>query len=162
MTPLRTPRLTGAPVRPADARFLAALFGDAGVAAASEQAGRPWTLARARTRASGFAAHWTAHGFGLRVWRDDRGPAVLAGLQYCIIAGRAEVELSFAVAPDRQGLGLGREAAAAALAEAPALTAGVAAVTFEANAPARALLRSLGFRPEGAVQTGRLRLRWTP
>mgnify|MGYP005857372731 CR=1 FL=1 len=163
MTRLATPRLDGHPVARSDAGFLAALFGRAEVGHWTGESRAPWTAAEAARRAEGFAAHWAAHGFGLRVWREGAAPVALAGLQFCVIDGRAEVELSFAVSPERQGEGLAREAAAAALAEAPGIAAEVAAVTWADNAPALTLLAALGFREARAAGARRLlRLRTRP
>lgn len=153
MSTLRTRRMEGRPVRPRDASFAAALFGH-------PQVGR-WTgdaAPRGRTqaglRARAFAAHWTAHGFGLRLWRDAEGPAGLAGLQFCVLGGAAAVEASFAFAPDRWGRGLAAEAMTATLAEAAGICAEVQAVVREGNDPALALLRRLGFAERASILPG--------
>ncbi|MEM1313194.1 MAG: GNAT family protein [Pseudomonadota bacterium] len=145
MSALVTSRLQGRPVAPSDAPFLAALFGAPGVAAWTSEDRAPWTPARAKAKAAAFAAHWTAHRFGLRVWEEDGVPAVLAGLQFCVIGGLPAVEAAFATAPERQRRGLAAEAMAAALTEAPGIAARLHAVTLAGNAPAEALLRRLGF-----------------
>ncbi len=152
MSLLRTQRLVGRPVTPRDARFAEALF-------ARPEVGR-WTgeqVDRARVRA--FAAHWTAHGFGLRVWERDGRPAALAGLQFCVIAGRGAVEASFAVAPEFWGEGLGEEAMAAALGEATAICREVVAVAHAENRRAVRLLRRLGFAEAAGGEDGRRRFR---
>lgn len=153
MSILRTQRLEGRPVRPRDAAFAAALFGRAEV-------GRwigdddPWSRAQAADRARAFAAHWTAHGFGLRLWRDRQGAAGIAGLQFCVMEGTAAIEASFAFAPERWGAGLATEAMAAALCEARAICVEVQAVVREGNAPAVAVLRRLGFVERASTLQG--------
>lgn len=153
MSTLRTQRLEGRPVRPRDAAFAAALFGHAQVGRwTGDESG--WSRAEASGRARAFAAHWTAHGFGLRLWRDRDGPAGVAGLQFCVMEGAAAVEASFAFAPDRWGRGLAAEAMTAALAEGGAICAQVQAVVREGNAPALALLRRLGFVERASTLPG--------
>ncbi|MEO1689525.1 MAG: GNAT family N-acetyltransferase [Pseudomonadota bacterium] len=142
---LDTARLRGRPVRDGDGPFLAALFGAPEVGAWTQAEAAPWTPARAAAEARAFAAHWTAHRFGLRVWSDAQGPAALAGLQFCVIGGLPAVEAAFAVRPDRQRRGLAREAMTAALEEAPQIAAWLHAATRPENAAAEALLRRLGF-----------------
>ncbi|MDF2234012.1 GNAT family N-acetyltransferase [Albimonas sp. CAU 1670] len=153
MNTLRTQRLEGRPIRPRDASFAAALFGREEVGRWTGE-GDPWTRAVAAQRARAFAAHWTAHGFGLRLWRDARGPAGVAGLQFCVLEGAAAIEASFAFAPERWGEGLATEAMRASLAEAQAICAEVQAVVREGNAPAVAVLRRLGFVERASTLRG--------
>lgn len=147
MATLATSRLRGRPVGLSDAPFLAGLFGAPGVAAWASEDRAPWTPARAEAKAAAFAAHWTAHRFGLRVWEEDGAPAVLAGLQFCVIGGMPAVEAAFATAPNRQRRGLAAEAMAAALSEAPDIAVRLHAVTLPGNAAAEALLSRLAFAP---------------
>lgn len=145
MTDLITPRLTGRPVAPSDAPFLARLFGAAEVGRWTSSDGAPWDAARAAAKAEAFAAHWTAHRFGLRLWREGDAPVALAGLQFCVIGGLPAIEAAFAVLPARQRRGLAAEAMAAALVEAPDIALRLQAVTRPGNAAAEALLTRLGF-----------------
>ncbi|HKK37563.1 MAG TPA: GNAT family N-acetyltransferase [Paracoccaceae bacterium] len=156
MSVLDSPRLRGRPVAPGDAPVLAVLFGEPATLRWSADGARPWDAARARAGAEAHAAHWAAHRFGLRLWEDAAGPAVLAGLQFCVIDGRAEIEASFAAFPDRRRKGLAGEAMAAVVAEAPQIAREVAAVVREGNRPALALLARLGFREVRAVRGARL------
>lgn len=155
MSLLRTPRLVGRPITPRDARFAAALFGrpEVGRWTGEGAAGAPGERVRA------FAAHWTAHGFGLRVWEREGRPAALAGLQFCVIAGRGAVEASFAVSPEHWGEGLGEEAMGAALAEAEGICREVVAVAHAENERAVRLLRRLGFAEAAGGEDGRRRFR---
>ena len=153
MSILRTQRLEGRPVRPRDAAFTAALFGRAEVGRWTGD-GDPCTRAQAADRARGFAAHWTAHGFGLRLWRDRDGAAGLAGLQFCVMEGAAAIEASFAFMPERWGAGLAAEAMTAALGESRAICAEVQAVVREGNAPAIGVLRRLGFVERASTLAG--------
>ncbi|SFH77408.1 GNAT family N-acetyltransferase [Albimonas pacifica] len=153
MSTLRTLRLEGRPVRPRDAAFAAALFGRSEIARWTGD-DAPWSRAQAAGRARAFAGHWTAHGFGLRLWRDREGPAGVAGLQFCVLEGAAAIEASFAFAPERWGQGLAAEAMAAALAEGAGICAEVQAVVREGNAPAVALLRRLGFVERASTLAG--------
>ena len=81
MTALRTARLTGRPIRARDARFAAALFGDDQVGRHVAESRRPWSRQLAQDRALAFAAHWSAHGFGLLLWETagEGGEAGAAG-----------------------------------------------------------------------------------
>lgn len=155
---LRTERLTGRPPRPRDARFAAALLARPEVGAWTGEAGAPCP-ALAKAQAQAAAAHWAAHGFGLRVWQAGGAPVGLAGLRFCVQEGRAAVEAAFAVAPERWGEGLGGEVMAAVMAEAPAICTEVRAAVHDGNAAALALLRGLGF-VETAAGAGRRRLLW--
>lgn len=156
MSLLRTQRMEGRPVRPEDAAFAASLFGRAEVGRWTAEGG-VWTPAAAADRARAFAAHWTAHGFGLRVWSDAGGPAGVAGLQFCVLEGAAAVEASFAFAPERWGEGLACEAMQPALDEARAICVEVQAVVREGNLPAFAVLRRLGFAERACALPGRRR-----
>jgi RimJ/RimL family protein N-acetyltransferase len=145
MSHLTTPRLHGRPVAPSDAPFLARLFGAAEVGRWTSAEQAPWTPARAEARAAAFAAHWTAHRFGLRLWDEGGAPVALAGLQFCVIGGLPAIEAAFAVIPERQRRGLAAEAMAAVLSEAPDISRSLHAVTLPGNAAAEALLTRLGF-----------------
>ena len=161
MSLLRTQRLTGRPVTARDAGFLASLFGRAEIGAWTSDDAAP-DRREAAERARAFAAHWSAHGFGLRLWKDAAGPAGLAGLQFCVLEGAAAVEASFAFLPDRWGRGLAQEAMQAAMQEAPALAAEIHAVVREGNAPAFALLRRLGFAERATALPARRRFAHAP
>jgi RimJ/RimL family protein N-acetyltransferase len=160
MRVIRTARLEGRPAGRRDARFAAELLARPEVGAWAGLAS-PGGRREASALASGFAAHWQAHGFGLRVWEARGRPTALAGLKFCVIEGRGAVEAAFAVAPERWGEGIGREAMSAVMAEeAPGVCAEVQAVVREGNEPAVRLLRGLGFR-ETAAQPGAGRRRFT-
>ncbi|MGM0583053.1 MAG: GNAT family N-acetyltransferase [Pseudomonadota bacterium] len=149
MTVIRTERLRGRPVTARDGRFAADLFGRAEVGPAAGEAGVLDRRAAAE-RARAWAAHWRAHGFGLRVWEAEGRPIALAGLHFCVMGGRGAVEASFAVLPERWGQGLAREAMGAALGEAPGICQEVEAVVREENVQAAGVLRALGFRETAA------------
>ena len=147
MSEIRTRRLRGRAVEEADAPFIARLF-------AAPQVGRwisaeraPWRVDESRARAREFVAHWRAHGFGMRVWEERGAPTALAGLHFAVMEGRGAVEASFAVAPAAWGRGLGREALAGALGDAPEGCREVLALVLRDNLRAMRVLRAVGFAP---------------
>ena len=185
MTALRTARLSGRPIRASDARHAADLFGRDEVGRFVAESRRAWTAELAFDRARAFAAHWSAHGFGLRVWETPAGApappafappafappafAGVAGLQFCVLEGRGAVEVSFAFLPEFWGKGLAREAMEAVLGEAADVCREIEAVAHADNLRAAALLARLGFAAIDAPETGaaacgtrRYRLRLAP
>jgi RimJ/RimL family protein N-acetyltransferase len=58
-------------------------------------------------------AHWARHGFGLWMLYDRRSGAAVGrgGLQHTLVTGRDEVEVGWAIVPERWGEGLATELA---------------------------------------------------
>ncbi|GIX13401.1 MAG: hypothetical protein KatS3mg118_1360 [Paracoccaceae bacterium] len=151
MTALVTHRLHGRPCTAGDSGHIAALLGDHAVRRWVLPAGREWSAARAGALARALDAHWQAHGWGPRLWFADGALVGLAGLRFAVIGGEGAVEVTLAVAADRQGRGFGRELMGAVMAEAPQISSRVRAAVLEGNRRSAALLTSLGFRPVGRL-----------
>jgi ribosomal-protein-alanine N-acetyltransferase len=125
---------------------LAALLGDPRVGA---------TLggALSRTQTEGIldwhAAHWEREGFGYWLFRDveSGAPVGRGGLQRTVIARRDEVEVGWAVAPERWGQGLATEMGAAAVGVAFGALglSEVVAFTLPGNTASRRVMEKLGF-----------------
>lgn len=79
------------------------------------------TLGGVRTEAETQAylernlAHWTEHGFGIWILRDPASGEVVgtAGLRHLTVDDAVEVELAYAIFPERWGRGLATDAARA-------------------------------------------------
>jgi RimJ/RimL family protein N-acetyltransferase len=151
MSVLATSRLRGRPCTADDAPHVEALFGDPGIRRWISPPGRPWTDARAGIIAARLAAHWDAHGWGQRLWFDADRLVGIAGLQFAILGGEGAVEAALAIDRGRQGMGYGREALSAVMAEAPAIATRIRAAVLSENRPSAGLLASLGFRPVGRL-----------
>ncbi len=151
MTGLRTSRLTAEPISSDDGPLLAGLLTDARVAATLGGVPSPDALAGMIARQ---AAHWTAHGFGYWLWRDRRSGAVVArgGLAHVVVAGRAEVEVGWAVDADRWGEGLASELGAAAVDHALEVLGvrEVVGFTLPSNFASRRVMEKLGFARQDA------------
>ena len=93
--------------------------------------------------------HWERHGFGLWVQRDrETGELVgRGGLQWTHVAGRDEVEVAWAVVPERWGNGLATELARASIDTAfgPLGLPEIIAFTLTHNAPSRRVMEKTGF-----------------
>jgi ribosomal-protein-alanine N-acetyltransferase len=142
---LETARLLLTAPEPADGEEIATLLGD-------PRMGR-WlggTLARdaALLALDRWSAHWAAHGFGLWIARDRSTGELLGrgGLWMTVVAGAAEVEVGWAITPQRWGQGLATELGAAALtvAEEDLAIDSVVAFTLHDNAASRCVMQKLG------------------
>ena len=95
------------------------------------------------------AGHWERHGFGLWVQRDrETGEMVgRGGLQWTHVAGRDEVEVAWAVVPERWGQGLATELAEASIQTAfgPLELQVIVAFTVPRNAASRRVMEKTGF-----------------
>ena len=103
-----------------DGPALLDILGQPAVARWLRAAGRddPFSAAECAARARAGMAHWRAHDLGPWLVLDGRRPIACGGLGFTLLDGRAELEIVWAVIPDRQGQGLataiGREALALA------------------------------------------------
>src|SRR4051794_10072984 len=68
--------------------------------------GDPLTLAECEDWARRHAAHWETFGYGEWLVLDADAPVARGGLGHTVVAGRAEVELGWAVAVAHQGRGI--------------------------------------------------------
>src|SRR4051812_6719076 len=107
-----TARLVGRPPRDDDIDALAALYGDATVAARLYPDGRPRSTGDLRPYLAADLAHWDAHGFGRYLFAErDTGEVVArCGPKLALRGGRPELDLHWTVRADRQRRGLAAEA----------------------------------------------------
>ena len=100
--------------------------------------------------------HWAEHGFGIFVFRDrETGELVArAGIRRIELGGRDEVEIAYAVMPERWGEGLATEIAdtLVALAFERLGLADVVAVTLPTNAASRRVMEKAGLVYERDVE----------
>jgi RimJ/RimL family protein N-acetyltransferase len=91
--------------------------------------------------------HWSAHGFGMWLLRDrDTGSMVgRGGLQHTHVDGHDEVEVGWAIVPDRWGRGLATELAQASLEAAfgPLRLPEIVAFTLPNNAASRRVMEKV-------------------
>lgn len=99
--------------------------------------------------------HWQRHGFGQWLARDrlTGEMAGRGGLQHTHIGGRDEVEILWAIVPERWGHGLATEMAKAAVEVAfgPLELAALVAYTLPDNIASRRVMEKAGFVFEGEV-----------
>jgi RimJ/RimL family protein N-acetyltransferase len=135
---------------------LTRLLGDPRVARTLTPDGRPaardtvvaWTMAN--------AVHWQRHGFGLWLLRDRQTGEMVGrgGLQYTYAAGLNDVEVAWAIVPERWGEGLATEMARAAI-EAAFGTLElpwIVALTLPGNAASRRVMEKTGFVYERDIE----------
>jgi ribosomal-protein-alanine N-acetyltransferase len=96
--------------------------------------------------------HWRVHGFGLWLLRDRHtgAPVGRGGLQRTHVAGRDEVEVAWAIVPERWGEGLATELAGKAI-EVGVGDLGLdelVAFTLPHNAASRRVMEKAGFAYE--------------
>jgi RimJ/RimL family protein N-acetyltransferase len=100
--------------------------------------------------------HWERHGFGLWVQRDrDTGELIgRGGLQWTHVAGRDEVEIAWAVVPERWGQGLATELAQASIDTAFGALglAEIVAFTLPHNVASRRVMEKTGFGLEEEIR----------
>jgi [ribosomal protein S5]-alanine N-acetyltransferase len=114
---VQTPRLICERLVAAHAPELTVLLGDPRVARTMFADGRPLTGAEIAEGFPAKVAHWEEHGFGAWLVRDRRSLAMVGrgGLQHTWVAGADEVEVGWAIVPDRWGQGLATELAQASV-----------------------------------------------
>lgn len=147
MSTFTTARLRARPVRVDDLPLFERLWCDARV-------GR--TLGGVRDRGQvqqamvEAAEHWRTRGFGRWVLHDGGHFVGTVTLAYCEIGGRPEIELGYAVVPERWGAGYATEASTGALDYARGVVGldEVVAFALVSNAASLAVMRRLGFRHE--------------
>ena len=146
---IETDRLRGEPISAEHDEALTALLGDPRVGATMGGTLSPERVAALTAK---MAEHWERHGFGYWVWREKAGGAVVGrgGLHRVHVGGGDEVEVGWAVMPDRWRQGFGAEIGAAAVAHAfgPLGLDEVVAFTIPTNAASRRVMDKLGFAYE--------------
>jgi RimJ/RimL family protein N-acetyltransferase len=143
---VETERLRGEPITAAHQEELCRLLGDPRVGATL---GGTLSSGRVAAQIEQLSEHWERHGFGYWVWRDRATGAMVArgGLSRTHVGGRDEVEVGWAVTPDRWGEGLATELGATSLRlafEDLALD-DVVAYTLPGNRASRRVMEKLGF-----------------
>jgi len=93
--------------------------------------------------------HWTRYGFGLWLLRDRETGDVVGrgGLQHTFVAGMHEIEVAWAIVPERWGQGLATELAETSLQAAfgPLALPRVVAFTLPDNVASRRVMEKTGF-----------------
>ena len=93
--------------------------------------------------------HWERYGFGLWVLRDPRSETVVGwgGLQWTYVAELDEVEVAWAISPDRWRQGLATELAQASISAAfgPLELNEIIAFTLPHNVASRGVMEKTGF-----------------
>jgi len=155
---LLTARLVGERPRPDHLPGLLAIFGDPRVAATlwPGALGGPRTAGQVAQRLSRDADAWERDGFGPWILREAATGEVVArgGLQRMTLAGREEIEITYAVAADRWGEGLATEVASASV-RAAFEDVGldeIVALTLITNRPSRRVMEKTGLVLEGEVE----------
>jgi RimJ/RimL family protein N-acetyltransferase len=99
--------------------------------------------------------HWDDHGFGLSVVRDTGSGEFVgrAGISSYLLDGRPEVELAWAIVPERWGQGNAPEAARAAMAQAREVEIQeLIAFTLPHNAASRRVMEKIGMSFAGPIE----------
>jgi [ribosomal protein S5]-alanine N-acetyltransferase len=114
---IETARMLGERLAPEHARELAALLGDPRVARTLSPTEGPRSEARVREIVASQAAAWELDGIGMWLLRDRADGAMVGrgGLQHTLATGSDEVEIGWAIVPERWGQGLATELAHASI-----------------------------------------------
>jgi len=141
-----TARMRAEPIGPQHRDGLVALLGDERVGATLGGVAEPEAVDGQIAR---MAAHWARAGFGWYAFLDRETGALVArgGPHHCNVAGRDEVEIGWAVVPERWNEGLATELGAASLAVAfgPLGLVDVVSFTLPDNRASRRVMEKLGF-----------------
>lgn len=149
---LQTERLVGERILPHHAAELAGLLQHPCVARTLSPSGLPPSDDALARRHAEKVEHWERHGFGLYAVRDRASGEVVAqhGLQLTFVKELAEVEIAWAVRPDRWREGLATEFAQAVLRmgfDRLSLPQ-IVAFTIPGNTASRRVMDKLDFRYE--------------
>lgn len=161
---LSTARLVGRPPTERDYQGMTAVLADPRAIPWVSADGVSMPAQQVRRILDYMIHHWQTHGFGPWIFEhgtpdhrlfgyEARRMVGYAGLRHSLVAGRAEIELLYALKPDLWRQGLGREMAEAALTEDirrfPVRS--VVAYTLPTNQASRALMSSLGMVQEDDI-----------
>ena len=110
---IETDRMVCERHRAEDVEELSLLLGDPRVARTLTASGEPLTHTEIREGLRTKIAHWDRHGFGLWLMRDRISGELVGrgGLQHTFVGGSSEVEVGWAIVPERWGQGLATELA---------------------------------------------------
>ncbi len=152
---VETSRLVLERLRPGHAHELPALLRDPRVARTLSAGGSPPSDPEIRRALVNKNAHWERLGFGLWLVRDRESEEMLGqgGLQSSFIAGAHEVEVAWAIVPERWGQGLATELANAAISAAFGELAlpEIVAFTLVDNYASRRVMEKSGFEFEREI-----------
>lgn len=152
---LRTARLVLSPPSAADFEGFAAVVGDA---ATMRFIGGPLTREAAWQRLQARAGSWLMLGYGMWMVREAASGRLIGevgfldGKREGVAGFDGDPEMGWAIAADRHGLGLGREAVTAVLGWGGARFARAVAMIDPAHARSIALAEGLGFRRFGDAE----------
>ena len=152
MTAFRTARLQARPVKLDDLPVFERLWGDERV---GRTLGGPRSGAEVQAALESAVEHWSRHGYGRWLLHEDGQPVGTVKLASCEVAGKSEVELGYALLPERWGAGYATEAAAGALGYGRdvAQLREVVAFALVSNTASFAVMQRLGFRYELDFET---------
>ena len=151
-----TERLRCERLRPEHEVELSALVLDPRVARWIEADGLPAPASAVGAWLCAKEEHWRRHGFGQWLLRDRETERMVGrgGLQHTGVAGGDEVEVGWAIVPERWGQGLATEMARAAVALAlgPLELDSVVAFTLPDNVASRRVMEKAGFVFEREIE----------
>jgi RimJ/RimL family protein N-acetyltransferase len=152
---VETERLVCERLKPDHGPELMTLLGDPRVARTLFASAEPPSDAEMVENLGAKVAHWERFGFGLWLLRDRATGEMVGrgGLQHTFVGGCDEVEVGWAIVPERWGEGLATEMAAAAAEVAfNDLRLGeIVAFTLPENVASRRVMEKTGFRYERRI-----------
>ena len=157
---LATERMTLEAFGPEHVDELLPLLGDPRVAATLSPTGHPPVPGAEPDYVQAKVDHWNAHGYGFWFMRETATGQMLGrgGIQQTLVEGAAEVELGWAVRPERWRQGFATELARACVTVAfeDLGLDDVVAFTLPHNAGSRAVMEKIGMRYERDITYGDL------
>jgi [ribosomal protein S5]-alanine N-acetyltransferase len=152
---VHTPRLTCERLEPEHADELMVLLCDPRVAASLYADARIPTPDQVVEQLGVKVAHWERFGFGLWLLRDRESGRMVGrgGLQHTFLAGSTEVEVAWAIVPERWNQGLATELAQASVDVAfeTLRLPGIIAFTLPENHASRRVMEKTGFTYDSDV-----------
>ena len=152
---VQTERLLLERLRLEDETEVAILLRDPRVAKTLTADGLPPTEREVHDGLRAKIAHWERHGFGLWMVRDAASGEMVGrgGLQHTVVEGAGEIEVGWAIVPERWGQGLATELARAAVevAAEPLHVPAIVAFTLPDNIASRRVMEKAGFTYERDV-----------
>jgi [ribosomal protein S5]-alanine N-acetyltransferase len=157
---LQTARLVCERLRLDHGPELSILLGDPRIARTLFPSGEPPTGAEVIQGLRSKLDHWERHGFGQWFLRDRESGAMVGrgGLQHTFVAGWHEIEVGWAIVPERWGQGLATELALASV-EVAFQELGlseIVAFTLPDNVASRRVMEKAGFTYEREIVHERL------
>jgi [ribosomal protein S5]-alanine N-acetyltransferase len=152
---VETPRLICERLRAEHAAELSSLLRDPRVARTLFPSGQPPSESDVIKNVDAKVMHWDRYGFGQWLLRERTTGAMVGrgGLQYTFVAGCNEVEVGWAIIPERWGQGLATELAMVAVEVAfdDVGLGELVAFTLPGNIASRRVMEKAGFAYERAI-----------